>query len=78
MNITCRQIEEWLFEFVSGELPDELCQHVQIHLRECPPCVVLVETYQVTITVGKKLNPRPMPATLESKLNHLLEQLRQE
>jgi hypothetical protein len=75
MKVTCRQIEEWLLEFVSGELPADICQHIQVHLEYCRPCVTLIETYQVTINIGRKLQPRPVPDRLQQRLSELLQQL---
>lgn len=71
MNVTCQQIEEWLLDFVSGELAAETCHHVRLHLECCPPCVLLVETYQVTIKMGGQLRPRTMPPSLEAKLRQM-------
>lgn len=76
MNITCTQIEEWLMDFCSGELSAEYCQQIRVHLECCPPCLTLVESYQVTIKVGRQLPQRTMPPTLEARLKAALEQFK--
>jgi hypothetical protein len=53
--ICCREVVESLFDFVSGELPLELCQRIEGHLKVCSHCVCIVETYQVTIKLSRQL-----------------------
>lgn len=68
MSITCRQLEELMQDFVANELAAEQHDHVRVHVECCPPCRILVETYQITIQLGRRLQPRSMPATLAAKL----------
>ena len=72
--ITCRELVALLCDFIDGELSAEQCQHIQQHLDVCPPCVVYIETYRVTIRLSRKLPSEPIPATLAEKLKALLEQ----
>jgi len=70
--IDCNRLCEMLFEFVSGELPEEHRRMFEEHLRACPPCVVHVETYQVTIRMSRDLPCQPLPAELEQRLRAML------
>jgi hypothetical protein len=71
--ITCRQIAELLIDYVSGDLAPEHCQHIQQHLKCCPPCLVYLETYQLTIRLSRQLPPAPMPPELVQRLRAVLE-----
>jgi anti-sigma factor RsiW len=72
MKIDCRQLADLLYDFVSGELPDDRLALLEEHLRLCPPCLVYVETYRVTIRLTRKLPPVPMPADCERRLREVL------
>jgi RNA polymerase sigma-70 factor (ECF subfamily) len=41
--IDCRKMFAGLSEFIDGRVDDLSCQHMQKHLRECPPCTAFVE-----------------------------------
>jgi anti-sigma factor RsiW len=73
MKVDCRQLAELLFDFVSGELPDDRRALLEEHLRVCPPCVVHVETYRVTIRLTRCLPPRPLPDDVERRLRKVWE-----
>jgi len=70
--IDCNRLCEMLFEFVSGELPEDHRQLFEEHLKACPPCVVHVETYRVTIHMSRNLPCPPLPTHLEQRLRELL------
>ena len=66
--ITCREFAEALYDFVSDELPPGERSDAEEHLVRCPPCVALLESYQVTIRLARQLPPAPMPSHLLSRL----------
>jgi anti-sigma factor RsiW len=66
--ITCRELTELLLEYLAGELSADRQQHIETHLGLCPPCVYLLETYQVTIKLSKQLPCQPLPADCEQRL----------
>ena len=68
MKVNCRQLAELLFDFVSGELSEDRHASLEEHLRACPPCLVYVETYRLTIKITRKLPPVPIPPELERRL----------
>ena len=75
MKIDCCQLAELLVDFINGELPEDRRGLLEEHLRACPPCLIYVETYRLTITITRKLPPRPIPLQLEKRL---LEALKRE
>jgi anti-sigma factor RsiW len=70
--MNCRQLAELLIDYVAGELPPEHCEHVRQHLHCCPPCLVFLETYQVTIRLTRQLPPAPLPQQLVERLRAAL------
>ena len=72
MSLTCRQLAELLIDYVSGELPPEQEARLRRHLELCPPCLVYLETYQVTIKLTKQLPCQPLPEGLKRKLEDVL------
>jgi anti-sigma factor RsiW len=73
MAVNCRQLAELLIDFVSGELAEEKRIHIEEHLGKCPPCVIYVETYRLTIQMTRKLPPVPMPPQLVERLKRVVE-----
>ena len=51
--ITCRELDQFLLDYVSGELPADQRSEVDRHLAACPPCVRYLEQYRATIAMGK-------------------------
>jgi anti-sigma factor RsiW len=72
--MNCRELVELLLDFLEGHLPPEIAAHIQEHLDACPPCVVYVETYRVTIHLSRKLPCDQIPESLEKKLQAMLKQ----
>lgn len=69
---TCRQLCELLLDFVNGDLPPDLRERLEKHLQRCPPCVVYLETYRLTIQLTHKLPDKPLPPELEERLRKVL------
>jgi predicted anti-sigma-YlaC factor YlaD len=53
--MTCRECAELLLEFLAGDLDAAQCERIRLHLQKCPPCVVYLETYQLTIHLTRQL-----------------------
>jgi len=76
--ITCRELTEFLIDFVSDELPLEHRAHIEQHLKRCPPCVAYLESYQLTIKMTRQLPAAPLPEELAKRLRAALEEIRRE
>jgi anti-sigma factor RsiW len=52
--MTCRELVEFLMDYLDGLLsePERLC--FEEHLGECPDCVAYLATYQEAIRLGKE------------------------
>ncbi len=49
----CRELAEFLMDYVSGELPEESRTHFELHLTRCRNCHEYLAQYQSTIKAGK-------------------------
>jgi anti-sigma factor RsiW len=51
--ITCRELIDFLYLYLSGELPPARRAEFDRHLGVCPSCVTYIRTYEETIALGK-------------------------
>jgi anti-sigma factor RsiW len=49
----CRELAEFLMDYVSGELPLESRTHFEFHLSRCKNCRAYLVQYEITIKAGK-------------------------
>lgn len=49
----CRELAEFLMDYVSGDLPDESRTHFEFHITRCKNCHEYLVQYQSTIKAGK-------------------------
>ncbi len=49
----CRELAEFLNDYVSGDLPIESRTHFEFHLSKCKNCHEYLVQYEVTIRAGK-------------------------
>jgi anti-sigma factor RsiW len=52
--MNCRECAEFLWQYVSGELPLETHEVFARHLAKCRNCDVYLQQYRETIFAGKK------------------------
>jgi len=76
--VTCRELADALLDYVAGDVSADVCESIRVHLECCQPCVVLVETYKITIEVTHRLPARPMPPSLCERLNRCLCEFKQQ
>jgi anti-sigma factor RsiW len=51
--VKCRECDEFLVDYVSGELPVDVLATFEEHLARCRNCRVYLEQYRATIKAGK-------------------------
>lgn len=52
--ITCKEMIEFLMEYIDGELPPDRREAFERHLGGCPSCVRYLDTYKQTVQLGKQ------------------------
>jgi anti-sigma factor RsiW len=51
--MTCRECNEFLMDYRSGDLTSDERAGVEAHLAWCSPCVVFLSSYEKTIRLAK-------------------------
>ena len=51
--LSCREILDFLYLYLAGELPEEEAAEFDRHLGVCPSCVNYIESYRKTIALGR-------------------------
>lgn len=75
--MTCRELIDFLADYLDGELPERRRQVFEQHLGECSDCRHYLESYRRTIELGKAAfavedGPIPQevpPALVQAVLN---------
>lgn len=61
--ITCRELIEFIADYLDGSLSTEMRHEFERHLGVCPSCVAYLDGYKQTIKLGKMaLQPTDEPA----------------
>ena len=53
--MNCRDLSEFLQDYLAGELPQPVASEFAGHLDGCDNCTVFVEQYRLTIEAGRTL-----------------------
>jgi len=48
-KLECKQIFEMLSQYLDRELPPDLCETIDTHIADCPPCVEFVKSLEKTV-----------------------------
>jgi len=64
--ITCRQLIEFIEDYMSGDLEDPSREDFERHLRVCPSCRAYLASYRETIEMarGAFTDPTTLPPEL--------------
>lgn len=54
--MTCRDVLQFLMEYLNGELPPEQSAGFEAHLLGCPSCVNYLNSYRQTVALGQMLS----------------------
>jgi anti-sigma factor RsiW len=55
--LTCREVLDFLYGYVSSELPSAQIAAFEEHLAVCPPCVNYIDTYRTAMKLAKAAWP---------------------
>jgi anti-sigma factor RsiW len=53
--VTCREVADFLMEYLEGRLGDHEREVFEAHLAACPACVHYLDTYRETVRLGRSL-----------------------
>jgi anti-sigma factor RsiW len=69
---TCRELSDALYDLVAGELSSERQDDLRRHADGCTACAALVESYQITIRLARRLAPVSLPPECLVRLQNAL------
>ena len=52
--MTCKELVDFLMDYLGGELPENERAVFAQHLEICPPCLAYLNSYQETVALGKQ------------------------
>lgn len=71
--MNCRELNEFLLDYVNGDLPLEARAGFEVHLSRCGHCVEYVRQYRLTIEAGQRAyGKEPLPTMPEELVRAIL------
>jgi predicted anti-sigma-YlaC factor YlaD len=70
----CRQLLDSLSDYVDGDLQQELCDEIELHMKDCDNCRIVVDTLSKTISLYQtSSDPAIVPEDVRQRLFHRLD-----
>lgn len=70
---SCKKIFEKLSEYMDGELPADLCERMDEHMADCPPCQAFLESLGRTVRLVEQIDAPRMPEEIRSSVREAYE-----
>jgi predicted anti-sigma-YlaC factor YlaD len=70
--VKCREVIRELSSYLDGELTSEAMAELDLHLRRCEDCRLVVDTVRKTIDIYCKAEPVPLPDDVRARLHDAL------
>jgi anti-sigma factor RsiW len=68
----CQEVFSRLSEYLDRDLPADLCDRIDAHIRDCPPCVQFVESLRKSTELCREFlareSPGPLPEAMRKEL----------
>jgi anti-sigma factor RsiW len=59
--ISCRELIDFIADYLDGTLPADEKREFERHLHVCPACVAYLDSYRRTVSLGKASLAAPAP-----------------
>ena len=70
----CRQLLDSLSDYVDGDLQQELCDEIELHMKDCDNCRIVVDTLSKTVSLYQtSSDPAIVPEEVRQRLFHRLD-----
>jgi len=53
--MTCKELIDFLMDYLDGELPGEVRAEFERHVKDCPPCLNYLDSYRTAVELGRKV-----------------------
>ena len=68
----CRSLFEKLSEYLDNELDQPVCEMIEQHLQQCPPCQACLTTLKQTVAVCREMKTAHVPEDFSRRLRKML------
>ena len=70
----CRQLLNSLSDYVDGDLQQELCDEIELHMKDCDNCRIVIDTLSKTVSLYQTSSePAEVPDEVRQRLYHRLD-----
>jgi anti-sigma factor (TIGR02949 family) len=70
----CRQLLNSLSDYIDGDLQQELCDEIELHMKDCDNCRIVVDTLNKTVSLYQSSSePAIVPDDVRQRLFHRLD-----
>jgi predicted anti-sigma-YlaC factor YlaD len=70
----CRQLLNSLSDYIDGDLQQELCDEIELHMKDCDNCRIVVDTLNKTVFLYQSSSePAIVPDDVRQRLFHRLD-----
>ena len=70
----CRQLLDSLSDYIDGDLQQELCDEIELHMKDCDNCRIVVDTLNKTVSLYQSSSePTIVPEDVRQRLFHRLD-----
>ncbi len=68
--MTCRELCEFIMDYLDGEMPEAVRVPFERHIAQCPPCECYLRQYRATISAGRTAcaGDEDVPASVPEEL----------
>ena len=70
--MNCRGLIRELSDYLDGELGPEILADIELHLKRCKDCQLVVDTTRKTIEIYYNAQPLPLPDDVRARLHRAL------
>jgi predicted anti-sigma-YlaC factor YlaD len=72
LMITCRQLEEFIIDYLEGDLPKRQRTVFELHLMLCPECRNYLAAYRETMELAKRVATSEPPSLADKMPEDLI------
>lgn len=70
----CRKLLSSLSDYVDGDLQQELCDEIELHMKDCENCRIVIDTLRKTVSLYQTSSePTVVPDEVRQRLFHRLD-----
>ena len=68
IDLTCRELVDFVGDYLAGDLPPDVRTAFDAHLAECPECLTYLRSYADTVRLARGAGTDPVPPALPTSL----------